>query len=164
MPSRMCINPIHNKKGILHHSTNASSEERWETNSCAMDSLYDMDLISDTVPVILDNSKLWYQVQSTGMKLGSRVVAHVDQDRNNRSAILLPYKFLPSMAAENLRDASEKVFFETILVFLRIMTITESLSLVIERLLAGAKYDHQNVQRRRLQILAFTDDPKRSHE
>ncbi|XP_022932889.1 uncharacterized protein LOC111439414 isoform X1 [Cucurbita moschata] len=141
MPSRMCINPIHNKKGILHHSTNASSEERWETNSCAMDSLYDMDLISDTVPVILDNSKLWYQVQSTGMKLGSRVVAHVDQvsrielrddsrysnlliinrtasplswfmeckDRNNRSAILLPYKFLPSMAAENLRDASEKI-------------------------------------------------------
>ena len=29
MPSRMCINPIHNKKGILHHSDNRSSEERW---------------------------------------------------------------------------------------------------------------------------------------
>lgn len=28
MPSRMCINPIHNKKGLLHQSTNASSEER----------------------------------------------------------------------------------------------------------------------------------------
>lgn len=141
MPSRMCINPIHNKKGLLHQSTNASSEESWEANSCAMDSLYDMDLISDTVPVILDNSKLWYQVLSTGMKLGARAVAHVEQvsrvelrdnshysnlllinrtasplswfmeckDRNNRSAILLPYKFLPSMAAENLRDAAEKI-------------------------------------------------------
>ena len=43
-----------------------------------MDSLYDMDLISDTVPVILDNSKLWYQVLSTSMKLGPRGVAHVE--------------------------------------------------------------------------------------
>ncbi|XP_022153942.1 uncharacterized protein LOC111021332 [Momordica charantia] len=141
MPSRMCINPIHNKKGILHQSNNASSEESWEAKSCAMDSLYDIDLISDTVPVILDNSKLWYQVLSTGMKLGARAVAHVERvsraelkdnnrysnlllinrtasplswfmeckDRNNRSAILLPYKFLPSMAAENLRDAAEKI-------------------------------------------------------
>lgn len=31
------------------------------------------------------------------------------KDRNNRSAIMLPYSFLPSMAAEKLRDASEKV-------------------------------------------------------
>lgn len=30
MPSRMCINPIHNKKGILHHSSNATSEERYD--------------------------------------------------------------------------------------------------------------------------------------
>lgn len=44
-----------------------------------MDSLYDMDLISDTVPVILDNSKLWYQVLTTTMKLGARGVAHVEQ-------------------------------------------------------------------------------------
>ena len=43
-----------------------------------MDSLYDLDLISDTVPVILDNSKLWYQVLSTSMKLGPRGVAHVE--------------------------------------------------------------------------------------
>ncbi|XP_050292668.1 uncharacterized protein LOC126733408 [Quercus robur] len=78
MPSRMCINPIHNKKGILHHSDNRSSKERWAASSCAMDSLYDMDLISDTVPVILDNSKLWYQVLSTSMKLGPRGVAHVE--------------------------------------------------------------------------------------
>ena len=27
MPSRMCINPIHNKKGILHRSSNVTSEE-----------------------------------------------------------------------------------------------------------------------------------------
>lgn len=43
-----------------------------------MDSLYDMDLISDTIPVILDNSKLWYQVLLTSMKLGARGVAHVE--------------------------------------------------------------------------------------
>ncbi|XP_030484343.2 uncharacterized protein LOC115700822 [Cannabis sativa] len=142
MPSRMCINPIHNKKGILHQqASNESSDERWAANSCAMDSLYDMDFISETVPVILDNSKLWHQVLSTSMKLGSRGIAHVEgvnrvelkendrysnlllinrtasrlswfmecKDRNNRSAIMLPYSFLPSMAAANLRIAAEKI-------------------------------------------------------
>ncbi|KAJ0975838.1 hypothetical protein J5N97_017803 [Dioscorea zingiberensis] len=78
MPSRMCINPIHNKKGILHHSRNTTSEERWAANSCAMDSLYDLDLISKAIPVILDNSKMWYQILSTSMKLGTRGVAHVE--------------------------------------------------------------------------------------
>ncbi|KHN23027.1 hypothetical protein glysoja_030697 [Glycine soja] len=141
MPSGMCINPIHNKKGILHHSTNASSEELWDASSCAMDSLYDTELMSDTVPVILDNSKEWYRVLSTSMKLGARGVAHVEgvsrfelkensrysdlllinrtasplswfmecKDRNNGSAIMLPYSFLPSMAAGKLRDAAEKI-------------------------------------------------------
>lgn len=51
---------------------------RWAASSCAMDSLYDIDLISDTVPVILDNSKMWYRVLSTSMKLGARGVAHVE--------------------------------------------------------------------------------------
>ncbi|XP_027068462.2 uncharacterized protein [Coffea arabica] len=77
MPSRMCINPIHNKKGILHQSNDASSEERWAASSCAMDSLYDLDLISGTVPVILDNSKEWHRVLLTSMKLGSRGIANV---------------------------------------------------------------------------------------
>ncbi|PQM36951.1 uncharacterized protein Pyn_15228 [Prunus yedoensis var. nudiflora] len=79
MPSRMCINPIHNKKGILRRSNTANSEETWASKSCSMDSLYDMDLISDTVPVILDNSKPWYQVLTTTMKLGARGVAHVER-------------------------------------------------------------------------------------
>ncbi|BBG97103.1 hypothetical protein Prudu_006118 [Prunus dulcis] len=111
MPSRMCINPIHNKKGIFRRSNTANSEETWAAKSCSMDSLYDMDLISDTVPVILDNSKLWYQVLTTSMKLGARGVAHVERckDRNNRSAILLPYSFLPSMAAKNLRNVADKI-------------------------------------------------------
>lgn len=30
------------------------------------------------------------------------------RDRNNRSAIMLPYFFLPSMAAKTLRQAAEK--------------------------------------------------------
>ncbi|KAK3218093.1 hypothetical protein Dsin_012063 [Dipteronia sinensis] len=142
MPSRMCINPMHNTKGILHQSDNASSaESRWAAMSCAMDSLYDMDLISETVPVILDNSKMWYHVLVTSMKLGARGVAHVAgvsrvdlkenshysslllinrtasplswfmecKDRKNRSAIMLPHSFLPSMASEKLRDAADKI-------------------------------------------------------
>ena len=40
MPSGMCINPIHNKKGILHHSTNASSEELWVALLLSMRLLY----------------------------------------------------------------------------------------------------------------------------
>lgn len=51
---------------------------RWAANSCAMDSLYDLDLMSRTVPVILDNSRIWYHVISTGMKLGKRGLAHVE--------------------------------------------------------------------------------------
>ncbi|XP_061997575.1 uncharacterized protein LOC133715197 [Rosa rugosa] len=140
MPSRMCINPIHNKKGIFHHSDNASSEENWDANSCSMDSLYDMDFISETVPVILDDSKMWYQVLTTSMKLGDRGVSHVERvsrvdlknssfsnlllinrtasplswfaeckNRNNHSALILPYSFLPSRAAKKLRNAAEKI-------------------------------------------------------
>ncbi|THF94967.1 hypothetical protein TEA_024787 [Camellia sinensis var. sinensis] len=140
MPSRMCISPIHNKKGILYQSDNATSQERWAANSCAMDSLYDLELISNTVPVILDNSEAWHQALSTSMMLGSRGIAHVQgvsradlkeksrysnillinqtasplswfmecKDRNNRSAVMLSYSFLPSMAAKKLRDAAEK--------------------------------------------------------
>ncbi|KAH8485803.1 hypothetical protein H0E87_027296 [Populus deltoides] len=141
MPSRMCINPIHNKKGILHQSDKLNPQERWAESSCAMDTLYDMDLISETVPVILDNSKDWFRVLSTSMRLGARGVAHVEgvsrvdlkennhysnlllinrtasplswfmecKDRNNRSAIMLPYSFLPTMASQSLRDAADKV-------------------------------------------------------
>lgn len=51
---------------------------RWAASSCAMDSLYDPDLMSETVPVILDNSKLWHQVLLTSMKLGVRGIVHVE--------------------------------------------------------------------------------------
>lgn len=73
-----------------------ASFARWRGSSCAMDSLYDLDLISDTVPIILDNSKMWHQVLSTSMKLGSRGVAHVKgisrielRDNSSYSNILL---------------------------------------------------------------------------
>ncbi|XP_057547622.1 uncharacterized protein LOC130826100 [Amaranthus tricolor] len=78
MPARMCINPIHNKKGILHQLSNASTDDEWMATSCAMDSLYDLDLMSKKIPVILDNSELWHQVLSTTMKLGARGSAHVE--------------------------------------------------------------------------------------
>ncbi|KAG6501155.1 hypothetical protein ZIOFF_041025 [Zingiber officinale] len=141
MPSRMCINPLHNKKGILHQQSNASSDERWAANSCAMDSLYDLDAISSKVEVILDNSKMWSHALSTSMKLGDSGVAHVEgvgkvvlktsshfssvllinrtanplawfmecKDRTNRTSVLLPYSFLPTMAAPKLRDAANKI-------------------------------------------------------
>ncbi|GAY43693.1 hypothetical protein CUMW_076440 [Citrus unshiu] len=141
MPSRMCINPIHNEKAIFHRSDDGNTEERWAGTTCAMDSLYDLELISETVPVILDNSKIWYHVLMTSMKLGARGVAHVEgvsrvnlndnrrysnlllinrtasplswfmecKDRKNHSALMLPHSFLPSMAAEKLRDAADKI-------------------------------------------------------
>ncbi|PNY14706.1 hypothetical protein L195_g011390 [Trifolium pratense] len=95
MPSRMCINPIHNKKGILHRSNNSTSEDQWAASSCAMGSLYDAELMSGTVPVIFDDSKEWYRVLSTSMKLGARGVAHVagvsrvELKENNRYSDIL---------------------------------------------------------------------------
>jgi hypothetical protein len=50
---------------------------RWGTSSSAMESLYDIDLISKTVPVILDNPKSWYGIVSRSTKLGEGDVAHV---------------------------------------------------------------------------------------
>ncbi|KAF0895131.1 hypothetical protein E2562_006836 [Oryza meyeriana var. granulata] len=78
MPSRMCLNSVHNTKGILNQS-NATSDQsgRWETSSCAMESLYDIDLISRTVPVVLDNPLSWYAIVSRSTKLGEEGdVAH----------------------------------------------------------------------------------------
>lgn len=140
MPSHMCINRIHNDKGILHHA-NASTQERWASNFCAMDTLYDMDLISKTVPVIFDNSKEWRQAISQARKFGDGGMIHVQgidrdklrqsplyrdvlilnrtasplswfmecKDRNNHSAVMLSYTFLPSMASRQLRDAAEQI-------------------------------------------------------
>ncbi|XP_019162114.1 PREDICTED: uncharacterized protein LOC109158676 [Ipomoea nil] len=141
MPSRMCINPMHNQKGNFDLSGNSRSVGGWTGSSCAMDSLYDLDRISDTVSVILENSKMWHRALSKSMKLGSRGVAHVQgisrtelrdnssysnillinrtasplswfmecKDRKNRSAVLLPYSFLPSMGTKKLQDAVEKI-------------------------------------------------------
>ncbi|XP_062188208.1 uncharacterized protein LOC133891496 isoform X2 [Phragmites australis] len=76
MPSRMCLSSVHNTKGILHPSS-APSDQRWETSSCAMESLYDIDLVSRTVPVILDNPRSWYEIVSRSTKLGEDGVVHV---------------------------------------------------------------------------------------
>ncbi|TVU46911.1 hypothetical protein EJB05_06484, partial [Eragrostis curvula] len=74
MPSRICLSSVHNAKGVLQ--SNATSTRRWEESSCAMESLYDIDLISRTVPVILDNSETWHDIVSrTTFQKGS--VAYV---------------------------------------------------------------------------------------
>ncbi|KAL6878347.1 hypothetical protein ACP4OV_012517 [Aristida adscensionis] len=72
MPSRMCLSSVHNTKGVLQ--SNANSKKRWEESSCAMESLYDIDQISRTVPVILDNSKTWHEIVSRSMKAAGAVV------------------------------------------------------------------------------------------
>uniref|UniRef100_A0A0E0QBV6 Uncharacterized protein n=1 Tax=Oryza rufipogon TaxID=4529 RepID=A0A0E0QBV6_ORYRU len=76
MPSRLCLNSVHNTRGIINQS-DATSNKRWETSSCAMESLYDIDLISRTVPVVLDNPQSWYAIVSRSTKLGEEGdVAH----------------------------------------------------------------------------------------
>ncbi|XP_039796943.1 uncharacterized protein LOC120661975 [Panicum virgatum] len=96
MPSKMCLSSVHNTKGILH-SSNATSKPRWETGSCAMDSLYDLDLMSRTVPVILDNPRSWYEIISRSTKLGEAGVVDVQgvsrvelkENPNYSSALLI---------------------------------------------------------------------------
>lgn len=139
MPSRMCLSSLHNTKGIIQ--SGATTKQRWEESSCAMESLYDIDQISRTVPVILDNSKNWHDIVSRSMKLEVGGVAHVQgisrgelkqnsiystaliinrtasplawfmecKDRKNRSSVMLSYNFLPSMPAEKLRNAANKM-------------------------------------------------------
>ncbi|KAG6525719.1 hypothetical protein ZIOFF_015686 [Zingiber officinale] len=96
MPSGMCINPTHNKKGILHQTRNPNTDEMWATRSCPLGSLYDLDLISSKVPVILDNSKAWLHILSTSLKLGRKGVVHVNgvsrsdlKEKNLYSNVLL---------------------------------------------------------------------------
>lgn len=139
MPSRMCLSSLHNTKGIIQ--SGATTKQRWEESSCAMESLYDIDQISRTVPVILDNSKNWHDIVSRSVKLEVGGVAHVQgisrgelkqnsiystaliinrtasplawfmecKDRKNRSSVMLSYNFLPSMPAEKLRNAANKM-------------------------------------------------------
>lgn len=73
----LITNQLLEKKIVMQIELASFHFFRWAANSCAMDSLYDLDLMSNTVPVILDNSKMWYRVLSTSMKLGARGVAHV---------------------------------------------------------------------------------------
>lgn len=68
----LITNQLLEKKIVMQIELASFHFFRWAANSCAMDSLYDLDLMSNTVPVILDNSKMWYRVLSTSMKLGAR--------------------------------------------------------------------------------------------
>lgn len=69
---------------------------RWATGSCSLDSLYDLDLISSKIRVILDNSKAWSHILSTSSKLGRKGVVHVNgvsrsdlNENNHYSNVLL---------------------------------------------------------------------------
>lgn len=61
-----------------------------------METLYDIDLISEKIPVVLDDSKTWHIVLSTSMKLGERGIAHVHgvsrhelKDNSHYSSLLI---------------------------------------------------------------------------
>ncbi|KAF8052231.1 LOW QUALITY PROTEIN: hypothetical protein N665_1584s0004 [Sinapis alba] len=149
MPSGMCINPTHNKEGILNQSDNKTTEEGWVGSSSAMDSLYEIiDLISDKVPVILDDSKTCHVKEERGTAHAYGVshqwltVSHYSKlfifnltasplscymqspltplrlilGEGSLSAkieaivapVMLPCSFLPTMAAEKLRNAAKK--------------------------------------------------------
>lgn len=139
MPSQMCINQQHNDKGLLHTSANSGKFEGWGIRTCAMDSLYDLALMSQTVKVILDSSAEWQQALSkarflrTAMdvkgisrlelkqkfpykeamvinRTASPLAWFVEcENRKNHTAVLLPHSFLPNMAAKPLRMAAEKI-------------------------------------------------------
>eukprot|EP00250_Pteridium_aquilinum_P019388 c24409_g1_i1 orf=122-1381(+) len=139
MPSQMCINQQHNDKGLLHSSTKSGKFEGWGIKTCAMDSLYDLSLISQTVKVILDSSAEWQQALSNARLLktaidvtstsrlelkqnspykeavlinrtASPLAWFVEcQNRKNHTAMLLSNSFLPKMAAKPLRLVAEKI-------------------------------------------------------
>lgn len=142
MPSRMCINQQHNDKGLLHASSSSRAFQSWGGNSCSMESLYDLELMSQTVRVILDTSNEWQQALSHAKS--RRSVANVQgisrvklqhhprykeamvinrnasqlawfvecKDRKNHTGVLLPYSFLPTMAAFPLRTVAEKIIMQ----------------------------------------------------
>ncbi|KAG6523676.1 hypothetical protein ZIOFF_013542 [Zingiber officinale] len=115
MPSRMCINPTHNKKGILYQSGNPNTDGMYnystpvtlfDKNSypdyalCACLYIFalisDLDLISSKIPVISDNSKAWSHILSTNSKLRRKGVIHVNgvsrsdlNENNHYSNVLL---------------------------------------------------------------------------
>ncbi|MCO5582821.1 hypothetical protein L7F22_036721 [Adiantum nelumboides] len=139
MPSRMCINQQHNDKRLLRASTISGNFEGWGVQSCAMDSLYDLALISQTVKVILDSSTEWEKALAKARLLKTAIdmkgvsraelkqISYYKEavvinrtasplawfvecaNRMNRSSILLPYSFLPKMAAKPLRLVAEKI-------------------------------------------------------
>lgn len=139
MPSEMCINQQHNDKGLLHSSTGSGNFEGWGILSCSMDALYDLAYISQTVKVILDDSAEWQQallkarLSRTALDVNGTSRSEVKQNlpykeamvinriasplawfvecenRKNHTAVLLPYSFLPKMAAKPLRLAAEKI-------------------------------------------------------
>ncbi|CAL5346081.1 unnamed protein product [Camellia sinensis] len=73
MPSRMCINPIHNNKGLFHQSDNANSEE---SGGLLAPVPWIRCMIWSSFP---DNSETWHLALSTSLKLGSRGMAHVQK-------------------------------------------------------------------------------------
>lgn len=78
-----------------------------------MESLYDIDLISRTVPVILDNPRSWYEIISRSTKLGEDgLVVHVQgvsraelKQNSNYSGALLINRTASPLACSGLWSA-----------------------------------------------------------
>eukprot|EP00249_Psilotum_nudum_P015477 c25348_g1_i1 orf=270-1136(-) len=70
----MCINQLHNDKSLLYASSKDELSQSWGTSSCSMESLYDLDAISETVRVVLDTSSEWESIISLAQhQLGALV-------------------------------------------------------------------------------------------
>ncbi|XP_073386119.1 uncharacterized protein [Physcomitrium patens] len=134
LPSTMCIAKEHNNAKLPQLR---EDQCRLELNRCSMAALYDLVLMSQTVPVIASNSKEWHDiflrkdtvfVQVEGIKreeLKHKEMfrqAHVVnrtankqawfmecKNRHNQSAIMLSYSFLQTMVAPPLRAAAELI-------------------------------------------------------
>ncbi|KAJ7198615.1 hypothetical protein O6H91_Y501300 [Diphasiastrum complanatum] len=145
LPSSICIIAMHNDKGLISRNHDNVEKKSWTQSSCSMEALYDLELISRKVRVILENSREWQEallfgeqeenaiVQVEGVnrkelrdqtyyrnavvikRKASSLAWFVEcKDRHNRSAVLLPYSFLPTAAAKPLQMAANKVLCDMI--------------------------------------------------
>ncbi|XP_002976155.2 uncharacterized protein LOC9645854 [Selaginella moellendorffii] len=135
LPSTICIVGKHNDRMLPGTSSS------WDSRECAVEALYDLDLMSSTgIRVITDSSREWISSLRAARSVEHALVnvhgltrQEISQsplhshaliinrtanslawfveckDRKNRSAVMLPYAYLPTMAAKQLREAAEKI-------------------------------------------------------
>ncbi|CAM0873540.1 unnamed protein product [Alopecurus aequalis] len=110
MPSRMCLSSVHNTKGT-HHSSNATSEQRWEESSCAMVSLRERGVahVQGISRAELKENPMYSKALIINRTASPLAWFMECKDRKKHGSLMLPYTFLPSMPAKKLSDAANKM-------------------------------------------------------